>query len=229
MKKFPVTIVDNFYENPELVRDFALSQKFYPSNGRYPGKRTELISDLNRDFFHNFCNKLFSLFYNLNEAQFEWNVETTFQKIGRLSENKESKFNQGWIHSDKKFFSGIIYLSEDSVGTNIYEPIDNNIICETDIKKLFYLGKHVNEEEYSRSISENNSKFKESIRINGKFNRLVLFEGGVFHGVPSFYCENEERLTQVFFCEYINSIDINDSGISVINPINYPIIRSKFL
>lgn len=220
MKKFPVTVVDNFYENPEIVREFALSQKFYPSTGAYPGSRTDLISNLNQKFFNTFCEKVISLFYNLNDTQVDWQVETTFQKIGRLSKDKESKFNEGWIHYDPHIFSGILYLSENSVGTNIYDPIDpNDVDYEQYQRDIFYSGNEISEEEYAKGIIENNSKFKESIRIEGKFNRLVLFEGGVWHGVPSFYCQNQERLTQVFFFHKLNP---------TMDPINYPIIRSKF-
>ena len=227
MKKFPVTIVDNFYENPELVRDFALSQTFYPSNGRYPGSRTDLISDLNQNFFNTFCHKVLSLFYDFNTTQLEWNVETTFQKIGKMSENKKSKFNEGWVHYDPHIFSGIIYLSDDSVGTNIYEPIDpNDTHYPQNEKDIFYSGGNITEEEYSKGIIENNSKFKESIRIDGKFNRLVIFEGGVWHGVPSFYCEKGERLTQVFFFHKMNALH-TPVNIPLVDPINYPIIRSK--
>jgi hypothetical protein len=219
MKKFPVTIVDNFYENPELVRDFALSQTFYPSNGRYPGMRTDSIFDINQNFYQTFCEKLFGLFYDMSNTHVSWKLETTFQKISRMSENKKSKFNEGWIHHDPCIFSGIIYLSMDSVGTNIYEPIDPNdtYYCQKE-RDIFYLGKEISEEEYTKGIIENNSKFKPSVQIDGKFNRLVLFEGGVWHGVPSFYCNGEDRFTQVFFV-----YDLNVSG----EIERYPIVRSK--
>lgn len=221
MRRFPVTIIDNFYENPEIVRDFALSQKFYPSAGNYPGMRTDLISNINKNFFDTFCTKVISLFYDLDHTRLEWNVETTFQKIGRLSENKDSKFNEGWIHYDPGIFSGIIYLSEESVGTNIYYPINpEDTYHDQKQRDIFYSDEEISEEEYSKGIIENNSKFKESIKIDGKFNRLVLFESGVWHGVPSFYCKGNERLTQVFFFTNLNVVG---------NQANYPIVRSKFL
>lgn len=219
MKKFPVTIVDNFYENPEIVRDFALSQTFYPSNGKYPGQRTEMISNLSREFFNTFSEKLVSMFYDLGNTALEWSIETTFQKIPKLSKNKESKFNEGWIHYDPCILSGIIYLSRDSVGTNIYEPIDPKDAEHSQSQRdIFYSGSEISEEEYSKGIIENNSKFKPSVQVDGKFNRLLLFEGGVWHGVPSFYCNGEDRLTQVFFVYKLNVM--GDEG-------NYPIVRSK--
>jgi len=178
-----------------------------------------LLSEIGGEFFNTFCRKMFSLFYDFNQVGLEWNVETSFQKIGKMSKNKESKFNEGWIHYDPYILSGIIYLSKNSVGTNIYDPINLDTGCTgQEQRDIFYSGNEITEEEYSRGIIENNSRFEETIRIGGKFNRLVLFEGGVYHGVPSFYCDTEDRLTQVFF---VNKIDVvEDRG-------NYPIVRSK--
>lgn len=219
MKKFPVTIVDNFYENPEMVREFALSQKFYPSDGKYPGSRTDSIHNLSQEFFKTFCEKLFSLFYDLNTTKLNWTVETRFQSIHNLSNNKDSKFNVGWVHSDCSIFSGIIYLSKNSSGTSIYYPKEPGIeTTSQDEKRLLYSGKKINEDEYSIAIDKNNNNFYESIRVEGEFNRLLLFEGGVYHGVPSFFTEDDNRLTQVFFVDEITSH--NDAA-------NYPIVRSK--
>lgn len=219
MKKFPVTIIDNFYENPELVRDFALSQEFYPSCGRYPGSRTNVLPELNQELFKTFCEKLFSLFYDLNRTKLSWNVDTSFQKIPSLSKDVNSGFNEGWIHPDDCIFSGVIYLSKENSGTSIFYPKVAGIESTTQNEKyILYSGGQVNEDEYTKAIRENNDNFYESIRINGEFNRLILFEGGLYHGVPSFYNKNEDRLTQVFF---VYSVDVeNDAG-------NYPIVRSK--
>ncbi len=219
MKKFPVTIVDNFYENPELVRDFALSQEFYSSDGSYPGLRTDLISSLNENFFNTFCHKVISLFYDFGNTKLSWNIETNFQKISKFSKNKDSKLNHGWVHCDNCIFSGVVYLSKNSSGTNIYYPKNSeNFNQPQDQKHLLFSGNDVDESEYENAIEQNNSKFYESIKISGEFNRLVIFEGGIYHRVPSFYSENDDRLTQVFFVNEVNNV--NDIG-------NYPIVRSK--
>lgn len=219
MKRFPVTIVDNFYENAEIVRDFALSQKYYPTKGRYPGERTETLSLISQEFFNNFCERLFSLFYDFSKTRLTWDVHTSFQKICSLSSNKHSKFNEGWIHQDECVFSGVVYLSKSNLGTSIYYPkVPGVEITSQDEKFTFYSGEKIDEEIYAKAITENNNNFYETIRVSGEFNRLLLFEGGLQHGVPSFYSENEDRLTQVFFVYEIN--DVENMG-------NYPIVRSK--
>ena len=52
MFNYPVTIIDNFYDNPEEIRDFALKHNFFPTEeGFYPGRRTEKLNITNRVHF----------------------------------------------------------------------------------------------------------------------------------------------------------------------------------
>lgn len=204
MKRFPVTIVDNFYENPDLVRNWALSLKYNEDfEGRTPGKRTENLHN-HPKFFNNFCEKLFSIFYDFNYTRLEWGVSTCFQSITKYSENPKSKLNDGWIHYDSDVFSGVIYLNPEGhlySGTSVYEKMYKDS-KETNQKEKYqlYSGIEVNEEKYEKSITANNGQFIETIRVENRYNRLVLFEGNVPHGVPSFYSSSDEpRLTQPFF------------------------------
>jgi hypothetical protein len=224
MKKFPVTVVDNFYENPDLVRDFALSLPYFPSeDGRWPGARSDNLSEINENFFKTFSNKLLSLFYDFNDCELEWIIETSFQQVCSFSDIKTSILNQGWIHSDgESIFSGVVYLNpnpKEGWGTSIYKLKNGEVFdCEQRTKFLHYSGsKDFNEEEFEEEKQYNNNKFVESIKIENVYNRLILFEGGEWHGVPSFYSDDDEpRLTQVFFVEKLK-----------INGRYYPIVRSK--
>ena len=82
MNYYPITVVDNFYENPDLVRDYALSLNYRSSaDGKWPGVRTNEIADLNPRFFKMFVDKILSLFFDLEYTIIDWEVETHFQKI----------------------------------------------------------------------------------------------------------------------------------------------------
>ena len=220
MKKFPITVLDNFYENPDLVRQFALSLDYHTSlEGRWPGKRTSLLHEVNLSFFDTFCNKLFSLFYDLDYIPVNYNVSTNFQSISNYSENPDSKLNGGWIHRDiESVCSGVIYLNpnpQENTGTNIYSQIDKNIVSPISEKFKLYKGEEpVDEFEYTQQILENNSNFEETINIKNVYNRMILFEGGVYHGVQSLYSSLEPRLTQVFFVYKVGGA-------------RYPVVRSK--
>ena len=222
MKKFPVTILDNFYENPDLVRQFALSLDYTDDgSGDWPGKRSLPLHEVNRSFFTTFCNKLFNLFYDLDYQGINYSVNTTFQSITNYSENPISELNTGWTHADVScLLAGVIYLNpnpEKNSGTNIYSRIDgeNTDLIQSEKNKLYLEKEPVTESEYAKQILENNNKFEETISIKNVYNRMILFEGGVFHGVPSYYSSSSEpRLTQVFFVHKVEGQ-------------RYPVVRSK--
>lgn len=205
MRKFPVTVFDGFFETPDLVRQFALSQKFNQTDdGRWPGYRSDPLSELNPGLFETFCFKLFKLFYNFDYTNLSWDVEASFQKVPPMRKKDYKNINQGWIHSDDAHFSGVIYLNKNfppNTGTSIYRPKDIDCLeFSIEEKCKFYLGEDISEEEYLAALTKNNDQFVETIKVENIFNRLMVFEGEVFHGVPSFFSETEEdRLTLVFF------------------------------
>ena len=234
MKHFPITIVDNFYDDPDFVRHYALSQKFKKSEtGHWPGERTQCLSLLNLTIYNNFFRKIFSLFYDLYSTELDWKAEVTFQKINNLSEDPQSYKNKGWVHCDEQQISGLVYLNPSSLencGTSIYR-LNNSFSGVFDAEKEFvreekfklYTGQDVSEENYSKALKSVNDKFTETIRIENVYNRLILFNGRDFHGVPSFYLPNgETRLTQVFFIRSLKRIN-ND----MFNGENYPISRMR--
>ena len=220
MKRFPVTVLDNFYENPDLVRQFALSLDYDTDPvGRWPGKRSLPLHEVNQSFFSTFCSKLFGLFYDFDYQCLNYEVTTSFQLTSNYSENPDSAFNHGWIHQDNEcIFSGVIYLNpnpQENTGTNIYNIIDKTIpINQSEKFKLYKAEEPVNEFEYTCQILDNNSNFEETINIKNVYNRMMLFEGGVWHGVPSLYSSSEPRLTQVFFVERVEGA-------------RFPVVRSK--
>jgi hypothetical protein len=221
MKKFPVTVIDNFYDNPDLVRNIALSLEYSPSeDGRWPGVRTENLNIVAEKLFNQFSAKLFSLFFDLKKTDVDGSIETSFQKIRPFSPDKEDIKNSGWIHGDSSVFSGVIYLNPDDSlhsGTSIYTLKSGEKSNYSQITKcLHYLGKDFDEEEYTIEKNNNNGGFRETIRIENVYNRLVLFEHMVPHGVPTYYTESDQpRLTQTFFVTELTSSTM------------FPIIRSK--
>ncbi len=221
MKKFPVTIVDNFYENPELIREWALSLEYSRDpSGRWPGERTVPLHNINEKFFHTFARKVFGLFVDFESEKVKYSIETEFQRITNYSDDPNSAFNHGWIHQDNDVvFAGVIYLNPNPTGhggTNIYRPYEETGRYLQDLKFKLYSGEDVDESEYTKQILANNTKFEKTVAIKNVFNRMILFEGGVDHGVPSFYSKSDEpRLTQVFF---VHQADCK-----------YPIVRSKVL
>jgi hypothetical protein len=227
-KLFPVCVIDDFYTDPYAVREFALSQKFYPNtDGRWPGARTEPIHIINENLFHHFCEKILSIFYDMNQIQ-NYRISTLFQKIKPFHSDKYNEINRGFIHRDGVLFGGVIYLDtdpEETTGTSIY-TFKNKWYCNNDldnkannIKFKKYGGTNLTDDDMI-SWNESRNQYFESVRVENVFNRCILFDGNSFHGVPFF--GTKERLTQVFFVEDIIFDTSNNKSSS-----KYPLIKDN--
>lgn len=205
MFNYPVTIIDNFYDNPEEIRDFALKHNFFPTEeGFYPGRRTEKLNITNRKMFDFFCIRLFSLFYNIElEPEIEWEVSSVFDLPSR-------DLKKGWIHTDNLHqFAGVVYLSpnEDlNAGTNIYEKINDYNIDTYVSEKEKYYNDRKGLDIFSNIQDKHNSNFKETLSVKNVYNRLVMYDSQYFHAHGDLSNINE-RLTQIFHVKILN---IND-------------------
>ena len=123
---FPITCVDNFFNDPDSVRKFALSLDYQKAfKGEWPGKRTDCLSNIAPHFYHTFCQKIFSLTYNMKEEQLYTDLVLKFVIISA----NELSIDRGWIHQDQSRYAGLVYLTpgmnKDS-GTSIFKK--NNYV-----------------------------------------------------------------------------------------------------
>jgi len=235
MNNFPTICIDNFYDNPDEIRNFALTLEFKKNNGNFPGVRSEEICKLNRNLYNKFCEKLLSIFYNFTNEYVEWNIDTRFQKIYPYSKDKNSLLNSGWYHmdSDSTIAAGVIYLNPESnldSGTTIgrlknietafqdyfwrdsfYRSKLPEIEFNTD-KDIFPKCENAPDLNiYQHEMLIHNSKFEKTLEFKNVYNRLVMYDGEYFHRESNFFAnEYEPRLTQVFF---INAIPKNKKPI----------------
>ena len=206
LRNFPTLCIDDFYKNPDEIREFALKQDFCIDQYNWPGRRTKMLSEINSDFFNMFCEKLLSIFYEF-DSYTEWNIYTSFQIVQPFSNDEQSYKNYGFIHTDSELFSGIIYLTPNinkNCGTSIFKIKDKNFSQEenTYFKKNFYESNiDTGLEDY---IKKERGQFDESATFYNYYNRLVAFDSSQYHGVNSFFTTGEPRLTQVFFINSIN-------------------------
>lgn len=210
---FPSLCVDNFFTSPLKIVELSKKLPFHDCkyfDSSFPGKRTAPLKHINEDLYKEISEKILSIFYPLKTIlNLHYDIAMHFQVIDPKS---YGHINTGWIHRDESLASGVIYLNADiesEAGTSIFAPIDINLLEKTkelnhikneqyknfEIEKLSY---------YENALNKHNSFFRETTRFNNVFNRLVLFDGRSYHGVPSFSI-NEPRLTLVFF---INSLGV---------------------
>jgi hypothetical protein len=198
----PTTIIDNFFESPELIRNYALSLDFSKDSGNYPGVRTDKLNDINGNLFRLIVNKVYSVFFGVNDTvKITGNV--SFQLINDYFEN-------GWFHKDSKDsnIAGVVYLNPQAPlngGTLIGQSIKEYNFEDVKVRDDFYAGKKVDLEQY-RQIRDNfNACFEDTLIVNNVFNRALIYDSQKFHRENKFFGKTKEdsRLTLVFFMKFI--------------------------
>jgi|TARA_R110001592_G_scaffold3085_2_gene17214 hypothetical protein len=181
-------IVDDFYVNPNEVREFALSQDF-KVEGNYPGQRT--ISFLDNDL----KNSIQELIKPFAGEVVGWGGEYSGSYQYTTAEDRS------WIHSDSTTgWAAVIYLTPDapvSSGTGLYKHKetglcgwDSNIHTEEETN----LAPHMNE-------AIDYTKWELVDKLGNKFNRMVLYRSDNYHVSMDYFGKNkyDGRLFQVFF------------------------------
>jgi hypothetical protein len=200
--KYSSQIVDNFYEDPDKIRKYALEQNFYKRVGNYPGIRCDRLSDLNRPFFEFFVGKLSSLYFSDTNVKIEYDVITNFQII-------DSKYNVGWIHQDDNSYfdvAGVVYLTPNApinTGTSIYRPIVDSVNYST-LPHDPYSIKNLDMTTYEKEQRVYNSQFEKILDVGNVYNRLAIYPVTEWHTQSGFFGMTKEnsRLTQVFFAKF---------------------------
>ena len=208
MNNIPALCIDDFYSDPDKIREFALKQNYFtPLEGNYPGKRTKHLDELDRNIFNQFCNKLLSVFFDLSTSSVNYEIDTSFQLIPSVDPNPMSPKNMGWVHYDENVvFAGVIFLTPEidlNCGTSIFKLVDSTKLDLSNAKKDFY--KNGIDSNYDNCIQQHNSAYVETIRFNNVYNRLIAFDSSSAHGVNSYYSNTDPRLTQVFFVTKVDT------------------------
>jgi hypothetical protein len=219
MNVIPATILDEFLENPNAIRDWGLSLEFNPEpNGRWPGKRSECLSKLNPFLFNHISRKVLSLFFD--ELPPAWNATMNFQIFPNIE-------GEGWIHQDLAQFTCILYLSHETdinCGSSLYKLKDNKYHPYTSPQNH-----QLNEQKfihYTTQTLPNNilelknqyesDTYEKVMDVKDKFNRLFAFSSISSHSANHYSPQNgEDRLTLVMFFE------------NILHPKGFPVFRSK--
>lgn len=170
-------IIDNFYTNPDSVREYALAQEFNV-RGNYPGLRTKpyLPQDV-KD-----CISYWMQFAGNVTSWFEESEYTGAFQIATAQDRT-------WIHADHyNMWAGVCYLTPDApytAGTALY--------------------RHRQSGEFYRSNKEyegyDYTKWDQFDTIGNKYNRLIIYRGDLFHASLDYFGDNlhNGRLFQTFF------------------------------
>lgn len=175
-------IVDNFYNDPMEVREFALMQDFNVS-GNYPGLRTGHCND--PVYLEGIKSHLEGIM-GRPITYFPEGYNTAFQVTLEDAST--------WIHHDETHWAAVVYLTPDApldAGTAIYKHRETGIYRHSD----------------DAAVDFNNAPFEESewdiiAEAKNIFNRAVIYDGMYYHRsvLPGFGKDKHDgRLFQTFF------------------------------
>ena len=175
-----VIIVDDFYNNPDQVREFALSQEFNVT-GNYPGARTaNFINQSTKDTIQSL----------LPEKVTNW-LDGPEGYTGAFQLTTGS--NSSWIHNDAyNNWAGVLYLTPNaptSGGTGFFRSKIDGSLTGT------------NHDSLPDSVWSDVSKWDKVAEVGNIYNRIVLFRADQWHTSLDYFGSGPEdgRLTQVFF------------------------------
>jgi hypothetical protein len=206
----PTTIVDNFLEDPDSIREYALKQEYTADpEGNWPGTRSPLLSEINPSLANHVTRRIMALFWDVKNTEVFWESYGGFQLV-------KQEFQQGWVHQDNgDLIIAIIYLTpnaDPATGTSLYRR--NNIVEPIDPQwgRDKCWGNTTNNwtsERYKTSRELNNSRYTETLRVANVYNRLFVTDSSQYHGVPAYETGlAEERLTMTFFFRKLGSIEL---------------------
>lgn len=202
---FPTVVIDDFYDDPDLVRSYALDLEFFKGDrGSWPGLRTELIHRTDRDFFNVFSKKIWDI---LKPYKFTDIIElqTGFQLI-------DETYGRGWVHDDdpEMTVAGVIYLSPESIegsGTTIYDdaPDFNGERYSEMFMNDVLIASPEERATLAKYREEQVGYFTPNTIMDNVYNRLVLFDSRCWHSADKFFgtTKTDTRLTQVFFIKLV--------------------------
>ena len=191
-----IRVVDNFYDDPDVVRRFALQQEF-PVRGNYTGRRSSSFA--NDGLKHRFEDIL-------DIKITSWQTEdANYNGSFQLCSCEEVT----WVHHDAQSHAAIIYLSPKA-------PISGGTVILRDkrygfsqIPSVETLKEYeIDREEYRNyigSIGRDYTKWEQVDFIGNVYNRAVFYDGIYYHCSVDYFGRGgdehieEQRLFQIFF------------------------------
>jgi hypothetical protein len=183
-------ITDQFYNDVDVVREFALQQDF-SITGNYPGNRT--ISFLNES-----VKETIESIIEPHAGKVIYWSEDQYTGAFQYTTSRE----RSWIHADQTTeWAGVCYLTPNAphtAGTGIFRHKETGLIRapknedgSLNRELMDYIGKD----------SQDMTKWDLVDVVGNVYNRLVLYRGDLFHMSLDYFGNNlyDSRLFQTFF------------------------------
>lgn len=176
-----IFVQDNFYENPDAVREFALQQYYFDDEG-YLGMRTR------KQFIFTGVKERFEDL--IGEKITRWEVESMNGRFQTCKAGVPLVY-----HCDEQRWAAMIYLTPDAppqAGTSFYRHKQTKI-------------RHNSEEGIMQCFNQQTfldpTPYELVDTVGNVYNRLVIFDGGLIHSAAGYFGWDipTSRLFHMFF------------------------------
>jgi len=180
-KKPRMWIVEDFYDDPDSVREFALNQNYFDDPG-FIGKRTR------EQFFFPGMKERFEQIMGMRITAWE-----SHGMNGRFQHNVAGEAIT-W-HTDFQKFAGLIYLTPNapySAGTRMAAFKQNRVRHCSDPRIM---------DCFNQITFLDGTTYEDVDVVGNVYNRLVIYDGGLIHAAMEYFGYNKDncRLWHMFF------------------------------
>ena len=210
-------IVDDFFPNPDNVRQYALSlQDWHKDEGfNWPGIRTKNLHTFAEEYHNALAWSVYNCMPNHIISKYD-----AFSKFHAMFHIAGEEYIGGLIHDDGNDldFAGLVYLNPEPLensGTSLYHHVTNQLEYFTEeirpIKKNFFSNPENNQfkEQFIDFMNKRSAQFAKVTTVENVYNRCVIYDSHSWHGANKYFGNTREnsRLTLVFFGKFGNGQD----------------------
>lgn len=180
-------VIDDFYVDPNQVRDFALSQQFNEHIEYHKGKRTDAV------FRFPGLKQRFELAIGKKITNWEkYGINGCFQYC--------TAEDALVYHIDQQSWAGVLFLTPDAptqCGTTIYRPVDRDLLVKNS-------GLMITSDNHPKVFSGgfyDKTRFEPVDVVGNMYNRVLLFNAKMIHAASQYFGNDvtNSRLFQMFF------------------------------
>jgi hypothetical protein len=199
-----VIIIDDFYADPYSIREIALTAEYEDkSAGNYPGRNSI------KNFWNNDLNQSIS---QITGEAVTFNNQPFCGKFRFICKDDVAKQIIHFDPSPKQIWAGVIYLNlpEHCEGTNsgttMYRHKGSGMsVAPFDHIEAQKIGvtTHEDMKVFFETEGLNRSLWSPELKVDNKFNRLVLFRPWMWHAMEDHFGTDitNSRLTQLIFLD----------------------------
>lgn len=191
---FPgMIVVENFYDNPDLVREHAMSQVFNINSEHHKGARTDTktVFDGTKEFFESILHKRIT----------HWD-DHIYNGVFQYCVAEDPLV----YHTDHQAYAAVVFLTPDAppeCGTSFYKSRHNGLMRAPTQEDCERTGKSMDEllQEMFAGNYYDKTRWDKVDMIGNVYNRMVIWDARKVHAASDYFGDriDNSRLFHMFF------------------------------